>query len=60
MIVTAPQADNYASRRALEKAGFTLLEERQLDSDDPSDDGPSAIYALMRPREIVLGFAFVG
>ena len=48
VIVAAPQADNYASRRALEKASFTLLEERQLDSDDPSDDGPSAIYALAR------------
>src|SRR5436309_11051192 len=44
----SPQADNYASRRALEKAGFTLLEERQLDSDDPSDAGPSAIYTLAR------------
>jgi aminoglycoside 6'-N-acetyltransferase len=43
VIVDAPQVDNYASRRALEKAGFALLEERQLDSDDPSDAGPSAI-----------------
>jgi RimJ/RimL family protein N-acetyltransferase len=49
VIVAAPQADNSASRRALEKAGFTLFEERQLDSDDPSDAGPSAIYALTRP-----------
>jgi RimJ/RimL family protein N-acetyltransferase len=48
VIVAAPQADNYASRRALEKAGFSLREERQLDSDDPSDTGPSAIYALAR------------
>jgi aminoglycoside 6'-N-acetyltransferase len=43
-----PQAANYASRRALEKAGFRLLDERQLDSDDPSDAGPSAIYARGR------------
>ena len=28
-----------ASRRALEKAGFRLVVERQLDSDDPSDAG---------------------
>jgi RimJ/RimL family protein N-acetyltransferase len=48
VIVAAPQADNYPSRRALEKAGFTLLEERQLDSDDPSDAGPCAIYTLAR------------
>jgi RimJ/RimL family protein N-acetyltransferase len=49
VVVAAPQADNCASRRALEKAGFTLVEERQLDSDDPSDAGPSAIYGLIRP-----------
>jgi pantetheine-phosphate adenylyltransferase len=48
-IVAVPQAANYASRRALEKAGFSLIDERQLDSDDPSDAGPSAIYALTRP-----------
>jgi len=48
VIVAAPQADNYPSRRALEKAGFTLLEECQLDSDDLSDAGPSAIYTLAR------------
>jgi aminoglycoside 6'-N-acetyltransferase len=49
VIMAAPQADNHASRRALEKAGFTLLEERQLNSEDPSDAGPRAIYALTRP-----------
>jgi RimJ/RimL family protein N-acetyltransferase len=48
VIVAVPQAANYPSRRALEKAGFRLVEERQLDSDDPSDAGPSAIYALTR------------
>jgi hypothetical protein len=32
----------------IEKAGFRLLGERQLDSDDPSDAGPSAIYARGR------------
>jgi hypothetical protein len=32
----------------LEKAGFSLVGERTLDSDDPSDAGPSAVYALTR------------
>ena len=49
-IVAIPQAANQASRRALEKAGFRLAGERRLDSDDPSDAGPSAIYALARPQ----------
>jgi RimJ/RimL family protein N-acetyltransferase len=48
-IVAVPQAANYASRRALEKSGFSLVDERKLDSDNPSDAGPSAIYALPRP-----------
>ena len=48
VIVAVPQAANHASRRALEKAGFGLVGERRLDSDDPSDAGPSAIYALFR------------
>jgi cytidyltransferase-like protein len=48
VIVAVPQAANHASRRALEKAEFSLLDERQLDSDDPSDAGPSAIYARGR------------
>jgi aminoglycoside 6'-N-acetyltransferase len=49
-IVAVPQAANYASRHALEKAGFSLVREAELDSDDPSDAGPSAVYALPRPR----------
>jgi aminoglycoside 6'-N-acetyltransferase len=48
-IVAVPQTANHASRRALEKAGFSLVGERTLDSDDPSDAGPSAVYALTRP-----------
>jgi aminoglycoside 6'-N-acetyltransferase len=51
VIVAVPQAANYASRRALEKAGFSLIDERQLDSGDPSDAGLSAIYALPHPDE---------
>jgi aminoglycoside 6'-N-acetyltransferase len=50
VIVAVPQAANYASRRALEKAGFSLVGERTLGSDDPSDAGPSAVYALTRPQ----------
>ena len=38
---------------ALEKAGFSLVGQRKLDSDDPSDVGPSAVYALTRPGEAV-------
>ena len=49
-VVAVPQADNPASRRALEKAGFRLREIRDLDSDDPSDAGPGAIYVKARPR----------
>ncbi len=49
-VVAAPQADNHASCRALEKAGFALHSERRLDSDDPSDSGPSAVYTLGRPH----------
>jgi aminoglycoside 6'-N-acetyltransferase len=48
-VVAVPQADNLASRNALERAGFHLVEVRQLESDDPSDSGPSAIYAIDRP-----------
>jgi RimJ/RimL family protein N-acetyltransferase len=49
-VVAVPQADNTASRRALEKAGFQLREIRDLDSDDPSDAGPGAVYVMSRPR----------
>lgn len=47
-IVSAPQADNRASRRVLEKNGFRLLDVRELDSDDPGDSGPSALYLRER------------
>ncbi|MFC7330886.1 GNAT family N-acetyltransferase [Marinactinospora rubrisoli] len=48
VIVSAPQRDNRPSCRALEKAGFVLLDERVLDSGDPSDSGVSAVYGLRR------------
>ena len=47
-VVAVPQRDNRSSCRALEKAGYELLDERVLDSDDPSDAGVSAIYAVRR------------
>ena len=45
-IVSAPQAANSPSRRVLEKNGFRLLGVRDIESDDPSDAGPSAVYLL--------------
>lgn len=47
-IVSVPQRDNRASCRALEKAGFTLLYEGELNTGDPSDAGISAVYGLAR------------
>lgn len=47
-VVAVPQQDNLASCRALEKAGFRFVDARDLESDDPSDSGISAIYALAR------------
>ena len=48
VIVSAPQRDNKASCRALEKAGFILKEVRKLDSDCISDAGVSCIYFRTR------------
>ena len=39
VIVSVSQKDNRASCRALEKAGFALLSERELNTGDPSDAG---------------------
>lgn len=47
-VVAVPQAENRASCRALEKAGFTLTDTRGLNSNDPSDAGLSAIYVRRR------------
>lgn len=44
VVVSAPQQENRASCRALEKAGFILKESRKLDSDCISDAGVSCIY----------------
>lgn len=48
-VVAVPQRDNIASCRALAKAGFDLIDERFLGSDDPADAGISAVYHLPRP-----------
>jgi aminoglycoside 6'-N-acetyltransferase len=48
LIVTVQQG-NRRSWRALEKAGFRRVWSGQLESDDPSDEGPSYGYRLDRP-----------
>lgn len=48
-IVATPQRANRASCRVLEKAGYELRWTGQLDSDDPSDAGPAALYVHPRP-----------
>ncbi|UNO43758.1 GNAT family N-acetyltransferase [Streptomyces sp. MST-110588] len=54
-LASVPQKENRASCRALEKAGFTLLGERDVVSDDPSDSGISSIYVLPRARPVPAG-----
>jgi len=48
MIVVAVQQENLASWRALERTGYRRLWAGQLDSDDPSDSGPSYVYGRYR------------
>jgi aminoglycoside 6'-N-acetyltransferase len=48
VVVSAPQRDNRASWRALEKAGFNRVSERKLESDCPSDSDISYIYEIRR------------
>lgn len=50
-VVVAVQQANRQSWRALEKAGFRREWSGTLDSDDPSDGGPSHLYVLLRPVE---------
>ena len=47
-VVVACQQANPASWRALEKAGYTREWAGLLDSDDPSDAGPSYVYRRRR------------
>lgn len=48
-IASVPQATNTASRKVLERNGFRLVDVRMVESDDPGDAGPGAIYLLERP-----------
>jgi aminoglycoside 6'-N-acetyltransferase len=43
------QQQNRRSWRALEKAGFERTWAGTIESDDPSDEGPSYVYKLPRP-----------
>jgi aminoglycoside 6'-N-acetyltransferase len=47
-ITVAVQQENRRSWRALEKAGFERVYAGMIDSDDPSDAGPSYLYLLER------------
>ncbi len=47
-IVVTPQAANHASCRVLEKAGYEMVWTGMLDSDDPGDAGPAALYVRHR------------
>jgi aminoglycoside 6'-N-acetyltransferase len=49
-IVVTVQIDNRSSWRALEKAGYRRTWSGLVESGDPSDDGPSHVYVLDRPR----------
>ena len=46
-VVASPHKENIASRRALEKAGFTLVREAKLASAYPAE-GLSCIYEKRR------------
>ena len=48
-VVASVARDNRRSWRALEKAGFTRRWSGTVVSDDPSDAGPSHVYARPRP-----------
>lgn len=49
IVAVTVQQENRPSWRALEKAGFRRAWSGRLDSEDPSDDGPSYLYLLDRP-----------
>lgn len=47
-MAVAVQQANHRSWRALEKAGYDRVFEGMIDSDDPSDAGPSYVYVRSR------------
>jgi aminoglycoside 6'-N-acetyltransferase len=48
-IVVTVQQSNPASWRVLERVGFTRVWAGELDSPDPSDQGPEYVYVASRP-----------
>jgi aminoglycoside 6'-N-acetyltransferase len=50
LIASVPQQANRPSWRVLEKAGFERVFSGVLNSDDPSDAGPSFVYVLRASR----------
>jgi len=48
LVAVAVSQDNTASWRALEKAGYRRCWAGELDSDDPSDEGPMYLYRRER------------
>lgn len=48
-VVVAVQQKNRRSWRALEKCGFVRVFAGMIDSEDPSDAGPSFVYRTRRP-----------
>jgi aminoglycoside 6'-N-acetyltransferase len=49
-IVVTVQQSNPASWRVLEKAGYERIWSGELDSPDPSDQGPEHVYVLKGPE----------
>jgi aminoglycoside 6'-N-acetyltransferase len=49
IVVNVDQA-NPASWRVLEKSGFTRVWAGEIDSPDPSDDGPQYVYSIARTQ----------
>ncbi len=49
LVAVAVSQANTASWRALEKAGYRRAWAGELDSDDPSDEGPMYLYRCERP-----------
>jgi aminoglycoside 6'-N-acetyltransferase len=49
-VVASVQQGNRRSWRALEKAGFERAWAGDIESDDPTDNGPSYVYVRRRPQ----------
>ncbi len=51
-VVVPVNAANRASWRMLEKAGFTLVAEGELEPDNPIDDRGHLVWRLDRPEKL--------